>query len=325
MEFIDYYRELGVDSTADDKTIKTAYRKLGRKYHPDVSKLADSAEKFKRVAQAYEVLHSAEKRAEYDALCAARSQGFHSHGQTGHDRHAKGFAANQQTASNQAFTDFFHAIFGDSGSQHRQQYQQQQATDDNIDHHRGADVELEWPLMLEDTLADSTQHIEFALPVEDSLRAQPVLKKALKVKIPAGMRDGERLRLKAQGVPAQGNIAAGDLYLTIRLLPHPWFDVDADNLLLTVPIAPWEAALGAKIMLPTLGGKIQLQIPANSQAGQRLRVKGKGLVRNNTAGDLIAMLKIVMPATVNDSSLTLWRQLADSSGFDPRHQWSHLS
>jgi curved DNA-binding protein len=324
MEFIDYYRELGVDSTADDKTIKTAYRKLGRKYHPDVSKLANSAEKFKRVAQAYEVLHSAEKRAEYDALCAARSRGFQSHGQTGHDAQAKGFTANQQTASNQAFTDFFHAIFGDSGSQHRQQHQQQ-APDDNIAHHKAADVELEWPLMLEDTLADSTQHIEFALPVADSLPAQPAVKKALKVKIPAGMRDGERLRLKAQGVPAQGNIAAGDLYLTIRLLPHPWFDVDADNLLLTVPIAPWEAALGAKIMLPTLGGKIQLQIPANSQAGQRLRVKSKGLVRNNTAGDLITMLKIVMPATVNDSSLTLWRQLADSSGFDPRHQWSHLS
>jgi len=110
----------------------------------------------------------------------------------------------------------------------------------------------------------------------------------------------------------------------IRLLPHPLFDIDADNLLLTLPLAPWEAVLGAKITVPTLSGKIQLQIPANSQAGQRLRVKGKGLVRKKSTGDLIAILKIVLPSSSNDSSEALWRQLADSASFDPRHEWEPL-
>ncbi|MBU2428053.1 MAG: DnaJ domain-containing protein [Gammaproteobacteria bacterium] len=329
MEFIDYYSELGVDASADDKAIKTAYRKLGRKYHPDVSKLPDTAEKFKRVAQAYEVLHSAEKRAEYDALCAARSRGFGGRSEqansdfNGRGFDGNGFDANQDANSNQDFADFFNAIFGASGSRQRQQHRKHSAADD-INHHQGADVELEWPIILEDTLLDTTQQIEYVMPV-DGPPGVKQLKKSLKVKIPAGMHDGERIRLKGQGAPGRGGIASGDLYLTIRLLPHPLFDIDADNLLLTLPLAPWEAALGTKITVPTLSGKIQLQIPANSQAGQRLRVKGKGLVRKKATGDLIAILKIVMPATVSDSSKELWCQLADGASFDPRHEWTTLS
>lgn len=323
MQFVDYYSVLGVDPMADDKTIKTAYRKLGRKYHPDVSKLPDTAEKFKRVAEAYEVLHSAEKRAEYDALCAARSRGFdgrpdlHNQGFNG-----KGFDAQQDAASNRDFADFFNAIFGQSGSRQRQQHRQP-VSDEETHAQKGTDVELEWPMMLEDTLLDSSQQIEFVIPAANAKGAQQPLKKSLKVKIPAGMRDGERIRLKGQGAAAAGHVPAGDLYLTIRLLPHPLFDMDADNLLLILPLAPWEAALGKKITVPTLSGKIQLQIPANSQAGQRLRVKGKGLVRKKSTGDLIVILKIVMPATVDDSSKTLWSQLADSASFDPRREWSN--
>lgn len=322
MEFIDYYRVLGVEPTADDKAIKTAYRKLGRKYHPDVSQLADTAEKFKAVAQAYEVLHDADKRATYDALCAARHHALKGHRSSSHVN-GRGADTAQDTASNQDFTDFFRAIFGESGSLHQQH--RAQANADQPQQRSGADIELEWPMQLADTVADSTQHIEFVLPVEHGLAAVTAMTKTLKVKIPAGMRDGERIRLKGQGVAAKGNSAAGDLYLTIRLQPHPWFDIDVDNLMLSLPIAPWEAALGAKIMIPSLNGKIQLQIPANSQTGQRLRVKGKGLVRQNSTGDLIAILKIVMPATVNDSSQALWRQLEESAGFEPRPQWTHSS
>lgn len=331
MEFIDYYSVLGVDPKADDKAIKMAYRKLGRKYHPDVSKLPDTAEKFKRVAEAYEILHSAEKRAEYDALCAARSHGFN--GQPGKmnsgfntDNYANNHA-NNNAASDKEFADFFNAIFGEAGSRSRQQHRQQPDFD-NINPLKGADIELEWPIMLEDTLADTAKQIEFVMPNEAYQRGQqgePQIKKSLKVKIPAGIRDGERIRLKGQGAPAAGNIQSGDLYLTIRLLPHPLFDVEADNLLLTLPLAPWEAALGTKITLPTLSGKIQLSIPANSHAGQRLRLKGKGLVGKQTTGDLIAILKIVMPATLNDSSKALWAQLADSASFDPRREWNNLA
>jgi curved DNA-binding protein len=320
MEFIDYYSVLGVDPTADDKAIKTAYRKLGRKYHPDVSKLPDAAEKFKRVAQAYEVLHSAEKRAEYDALCAARHRGF-----DGQQRQTTaGYSADNNTTTNQEFADFFNSIFGETGSRNRQQHRQQPWYD-NGNKSKGADVELDWPIMLEDTLADTTKQIEFVIPINGSKGYQQQIKKSLKVKIPAGMHDGERIRLKGQGAPASNNIPSGDVYLTIRLLPHPLFDVEADNLLLSLPLAPWEAALGTKITLPTLNGKIQLTIPANSQAGQRLRVKGKGLVGKKASGDLIVIIKIVMPPTLNESSKTHWAQLADSASFDPRHEWINLS
>jgi len=317
MEFIDYYSVLGVDPTADDKTIKTAYRKLGRKYHPDVSKLPDTAEKFKRVAEAYEVLHSAEKRAEYDALCAARSSGFDR--QTGHAK--GGFYDESNAASNQDFADFFNAIFGEAGSRHRQQHRQHPGYD-HSNQRKGADIELDWPIMLEDTLADTIKQIEFVISINDQQGYPQQVKKSLKVKIPAGIRDGERIRLKGQGTPAAGNMPAGDVYLTIRLLPHPLFDVETDNLVLTLPLAPWEAALGSKITLPTLSGKIQLAIPANSQAGQRLRLKGKGLVGKKSTGDLIVILKIVMPPTLNDSSTALWQQLAESVSFDPRREWS---
>ncbi|KKO48273.1 DNA-binding protein [Arsukibacterium sp. MJ3] len=320
MEFIDYYSVLGVDPKADDKAIKTAYRKLGRKYHPDVSKLPDTAEKFKRVAQAYEVLHSAEKRAEYDALCAARHRAFdRQQGQT-----TAGYSADNNTATNQEFADFFNSIFGETGSRNRQQHRQQPWYDD-INKSKGADVELDWPIMLEDTLADTTKQIEFVMAVNGSQGYQQQIKKSLKVKIPAGTRDGERIRLKGQGAPASNTIPSGDVYLTIRLLPHPLFDVEADNLLLTLPLAPWEAALGTKITLPTLNGKIQLAIPTNSQAGQRLRVKGKGLVGKKSSGDLIVIIKIVMPPTLNESSKTHWAQLADSASFNPRREWNNLS
>jgi len=331
MQFIDYYEVLGVPATADDKVIKTAYRKLGRKYHPDVSKLPDTAEKFKRVAEAYEVLHSPEKRAEYDAICAARSRGFTGrpdYQQNSHRQHfhQQGFSSWQDSDgqpnadADQDFAAFFEAIFGASGSRQRQQHRDPVAAED-AHRQKGADVELEWPMMLEDTLLDKTQQIEFAIP---AAQGQPARTKTLKVTIPAGMQDGERIRLKGQGAAASGNLPSGDLYLMIRLLPHPLFDIDGDNLLLTLPLAPWEAVLGAKITVPTLSGKIQLQIPANSQAGQRLRVKGKGLVRKKSTGDLIAILKIVLPTSANESSQALWRQLADSASFDPRHEWEPM-
>jgi curved DNA-binding protein len=323
MEFIDYYAVLGVDSTADDKTIKTAYRKLARKYHPDLSKLPDTEEKFKQVAEAYEVLHSEEKRAEYDVLRAARSRGFD--GRNGQEN--PGYHPQNNASANQDFADFFNSIFGAAGSRNRQQHRPE--THDDLYQSRGDDVEMEWPIMLEDTLADVIKPIEFFIPFYDQQGQAHKIKKSLNVKIPAGVSDGERIRLKGQGAPGSGNLPNGDLYLVIRLIPHPLFDVVGTNLLLTLPLAPWEAALGTKIILPTLSGKVQLSIPANSQAGQGLRVKGKGLsnklARDKlTRGDLIAVIKIVMPPTVSESSKALWAQLADTQ-FDPRREWNNES
>jgi curved DNA-binding protein len=146
-------------------------------------------------------------------------------------------------------------------------------------------------------------------------------RKSLKVTIPAGTADGARIRVKGQGAPGIGGSPAGDLYLHIRLVPHPMFDVEGHNLLLTVPIAPWEAALGAKVTVPTLDGRINLTIKPHSQAGQKLRVKGKGLVRADGRGDLYAVLKIVMPDSHDERSNDSWRKLAESAAFDPRAKW----
>jgi curved DNA-binding protein len=321
MEFKDYYVALGVAPTADDKAIKTAYRKLARRYHPDVSKLPDAEEKFKEVAEAYEVLHNSEKRAEYDELRLARSRGFDSRsGQAG-----AGFNAGASVnagETEQDFADFFNSIFGSENSRNRHGgYQRSHREDVNL--HQGRDLELEWPVMLEDTLADTTKPIEFVIPHYDNQGQLHELKKTLNVKIPAGVSDGERIRLKGQGAPAQGAGTSGDLYLHIRLIPHPLFDIEGHNLILTLPLAPWEAALGAKITVPTLSGKINLTIPANSQSGRRLRIKGKGLVNKNGVGDLFATLKIVIPQQTTDDAKQLWTQLAATTRFNPRAEWSN--
>lgn len=326
MEFKDYYSVLGIDPSADEKTIKTAFRKLARLYHPDVSKEAQSEKKFKDVAEAYEVLHSKDKRAEYDALRQARNQrrtqgrnqgnsqaepdlssGFHS-----------GFAGDE-TAADEDFADFFNSIFGPARSRNPG-FQGGHRVDVNV--HKGRDLEMEWPVMLEDTLSDIAKPIEFTIPYQD-IQGQPLeLRKTLNVKIPAGVGDGERIRLKGQGAPGIGKAAAGDLYLNIRLVPHPLFDIEGHNLILTLPLAPWEAVLGAKITLPTLTGKINLSIPANSQSGQRLRIKGKGLIGKQGPGDLLVALKIVIPQTATAEVKKLWEKLAEKASFDPRTEWS---
>lgn len=146
------------------------------------------------------------------------------------------------------------------------------------------------------------------------------MRKTLQVKIPAGVSDGERIRLKGQGAPGIGGQPSGDLYLRIRLVPHPLFDVEAHNLIITVPVAPWEAALGAKITLPTLSGDIALTIPPNSQAGQRLRIKGRGLVNKTGRGDLYAVIKVVMPKEAANAKAD-WDALAEKFSFNPRSEW----
>lgn len=315
MEFKDYYAVLGVEPTADDKAIKTAYRKLARQYHPDVSKHADAEEKFKEVSEAYEVLHNSDKRAEYDELRSARSRGYRPQGQTSGDF----TSASGHTGSDEDFADFFNSIFG---SRNRRSGFQQSFYED-VNSQQGRDLEMELPVMLEDTLADTTKAIEFTIPHHDDQGRLTEIKKSLNVKIPAGVTDGERIRLKGQGAPGQGKASNGDLYLHIRLIPHPLFDVEGSNLIISVPLAPWEAALGTKITLPTLSGKINLTIPPNSQSGQRMRIQGKGLMRKNAgAGDLLAILKIVIPPQTTEDTRQLWSQLAAKANFNPRADWS---
>ncbi|WP_417222971.1 DnaJ C-terminal domain-containing protein [Amphritea sp.] len=308
MEFKDYYALLGVEPDADAKTIKTAYRKLARQYHPDVNPEPGAEDKFKEVAEAYEVLKNAERRAEYDELRrygGQREQGYEP------PRGQRGPSSSDFEGD---FADFFSSAFGNRGGgfQGYSDFQQTAA--------RGQDVEVEMPVFLEDIIADVKKPIEYRMPAFVDGRVTEV-KKSLKVKIPKGVADGARIRLKGQGAPGQGDAPSGDLYIHIRIVPHPIFDVEGHNLLITVPIAPWEAALGAKVNLPTLTGKISLTVPPNSQAGKKMRIKGKGLPMKNGVGDLYVIFKIVIPEHTNEESKALWQKLSGLSAFDPRAEW----
>lgn len=305
MEFKDYYQILGVDSDAEKADIKTAYRKLARKHHPDLNPGKEAEEKFKEVAEAWEVLGDDERRAEYDELrrYGGTDRGF----EPPPGWQSRAGAAEHHFSGD--FSDFFNSIFGGFGE-----------ADRGFGGLRGQDVEIEMPVFLEETLQNSQKPVSYELPVFENGR-RVTRRKTLKVTVPAGVTEGERIRLRGQGVPGSGGAPDGDLYLHIRLVPHPLFDVQGHDLLLTVPVAPWEAALGAKVKVPTLEGDIALTINPGSQSGRKLRVKGKGLVSRQGRGDLYAVLKVVMPDQAGDDTDKLWRELAEAAAFDPRAQW----
>ncbi|HFK7185812.1 TPA: curved DNA-binding protein [Serratia odorifera] len=314
MEFKDYYATMGVEPSADLKTIKTAYRRLARKYHPDVSSEDDAESKFKALAEAYEVLKDEQRRAEYDQIRLHRND-------PNFGQRARGGAGERQQnaawhGGTQDFSEFFDSMFGGRTAAG------QRSSSRGGQGLRGQDLEMEVPLFLEETLHDQSREISYTLPVYDELGRQvSEAGKTLNVKIPAGMSDGERIRLKGQGVAGIGGGQNGDLYLFIRLAPHPLFEVDGHNLHIVAPLAPWEAALGTSIEVPTLTGKIALTVPAGSQSGKRLRVKGKGLAGKKETGDLYVILKVVMPPKPNERASALWRELAEQAAFNPRTEW----
>jgi len=314
VEFKDYYKILGVDPEASNKEVKTAYRKLARKYHPDVSEHKDAGNKFKEVAEAYEVLKNTETRAEYDEVRQYGAQGQSFQPPPGWQ---SGNAEGSYSTANEDFSEFFSSLFRNANQQpdfddvagHRGGFQDWGGARTQ----RGQDIESDLPVFLEDTLKESTHPISFQIGDR---------KKTLKVKVPAGTGNGERIRLKGQGSPGPGGTASGDLYLRVRLVPHPLFDVEGHNLIVVLPLAPWEAVLGAKVEVPTLSGNLRLTIPANSQNGQRLRIKSKGLPnKRGERGDLYAVINVVVPAAADADTKALWKALGDESKFDPRAEW----
>ncbi|WET39202.1 curved DNA-binding protein [Citrobacter enshiensis] len=303
MELKDYYAIMGVKPTDDLKTIKTAYRRLARKYHPDVSKEPDAETRFKEVAQAWEVLSDEQRRAEYDQLWQHR-----------HDpQFNRSFQQGEsQSYNTEDFDDIFSSIFG----QHARQSRQRPAT-------RGHDIEIDVAIFLEETLTEHSRTISYTLPVYNALGlVEREIPKTLNVKIPAGVGNGQRIRLKGQGTPGENGGPNGDLWLVFHIAPHPLFDIVNQDLEIVLPLAPWEAALGAKVTVPTLKESILLTIPPGSQAGQRLRIKGKGLVSKKHTGDLYAVIKIVMPSKPDAAAAALWQQLAETqTSFEPRKEW----
>lgn len=291
MEYKDYYKTLGVsrDVSADD--LKKAYRKLARKYHPDVSKEAGAEEKFKEVGEAYEVLKDPEKRAQYDQFGSAHGTGQSFTPPPGWGQQS-GFDGRHGD-----FSSFFDNLFGGGNSQAGQQFFSQ-----------GEDVEARLQISLEDAFNGATKSIRRP--------AGSAQTSTLNVKIPAGITSGKKIRLSGQGKTGNGG-KAGDLYLEITIAPHPHYRLEDRNILLDLPITPWEAALGAKVTVPTLAGKINLTIPANARSGQKLRLKGRGL-SGKQAGDQIVNLQIMVPPAETDEAKKLYHKMADEMAFNPR-------
>lgn len=304
MDFKDYYKVLGVESDADDAAIKSAYRKLARKYHPDVNKDAGAEEKFKEVAEAYHVLKDSERRAEFDDMkkYGGRAGGFR--GQQG----SHGFNPGGGDFDGD-FSDFFSAFGGGQGFGQRQPRPV-----------RGQNVELEVSVGLAEILEVKEETVSYTLTNADGTGT----KKNLKVKIPQGVADGERIRVSGQGHAGRNGGRAGDLFLNIKVLAHPYFERKGQDIELIMPITPWEAALGAKITVPTLTGKISLTVPANTSSGKKFRIKGKGLKTKTVTGDFLAIVKIELPETMSPEAEALWKQLAETDEaktFNPREAW----
>lgn len=305
MQFKDYYATMGLERSASTEDIKRAYRKLARKYHPDVSKEKGAEERFKEIGEAYEVLRDPEKRAAYDQLGSQwRSEQDFSPPpgwQTSGAGPAGGFNGAQ-------FSDFFESLFGGRGGRAA---------------FRGEDEHAKLTVTLEEAFHGATRAVRLTVPQRDSRGQVTQEVRTLNVRIPKGIQAGQQIRLSGQGNPGMGNAGAGDLYLEIQIAPHPLYRLEGRDLYLTVPVAPWEAALGAKLKVPTLGGAVEVRLPPGSQSGHKLRLKGRGMGGANP-GDLYALVEIVNPKADSARAQELYRQMAQELAFDPRAHWGPI-
>jgi curved DNA-binding protein len=307
MQFKDYYAVLGVGRDAGADEIKKSYRRLARKYHPDVSKEENAEERFKEVQEAYEVLKDPEKRAAYDQLGSdyRPGQDFRPPPDWG-----SGFEFSGPGGGAGGFSDFFEQLFG-GGSPFSRGRPAGRFDLRGQDHH----ARIELPL--EQAFAGGTRVISLQHPeVGPDGRAQ-LRTRQLKVRIPPGVTDGQVIRLAGQGAPGMGQGGSGDLYLQVSLVPHPLFALDGRDVTLTLPVAPWEAALGGTVTVPTLGGDVELRVPANSRAGQRMRLKGRGLP-GHPPGDQYLILQVVMPPADTPAARELFERMRRELPFDPR-------
>ncbi|HZR17559.1 MAG TPA: DnaJ C-terminal domain-containing protein [Verrucomicrobiae bacterium] len=346
VRYKDYYEILGVSRTATDTEIKKAFRKLAREYHPDVAKNKKQAEeKFKDINEAYEVLGDAAKRKKYDELGANWSSGSEFRPPPGWESHTGtgGFPGRGPQGQEYefhfggtGFSDFFEQLFGSRGGRSGGGFGRPGAFSQEDLAERGRDIEGDIMVTLEEALRGSVRSVSVrhGVPCEHcggtGQRARHVCNvcggtgqvpktNTYQVKIPAGVSDGQRLRVAGRGEIGQGGGEAGDLYLRVRFAKHPDFEVQGHNLLYDAELAPWEAVLGSNISVPTLNGPVNIKIPAGTQAGQKLRVRGRGLPeRGGANGDLIVVTRIEVPSKVSEAERKLWEQLARESKFNPR-------
>jgi len=306
MEFKDYYQVLGVERGASADEIRRAYRKLARKYHPDVSKATDAEQRMQEINEANAVLSDAERRAAYDQL----GRGF----QAGQDFRPPpnwdaGFEFTRGGPGGDAgdFSDFFSNLFGGMG--HGQRGAHFRA--------RGEDHHAKIVIDLDDAFHGATREVTLRAPQLDPHGHVSMRERVLKVRIPKGVRDGQHIRLAGQGMSGSGGGAAGDLYLEVHFRPHPRYRVDGRDVHETVPVAPWEAALGASIDVPTPAGTVSVRVPPGSQTGRKLRLKGRGIPAADP-GDLYLVLEVVLPPADSDAARQLYETMARELAFNPR-------
>jgi curved DNA-binding protein len=338
IEYKDYYKILGVERSASDEDIRKAFRKLARQYHPDVAKNKKEAEeKFKEINEANEVLGDPEKRRKYDALGANWKQGAEFRPPPGWEGFGGGTRGGRRGRNGggefefggTGFSDFFEQIFGGRRGGGGFHFEPEDLAE------RGRDLEADIMVALEEALRGSVRSISLRRGVtcehcggsgvagrktcpRCAGSGQIAKTETHQVKIPAGVTEGQRLRVGGKGEPGVSGGGAGDLFLTIRLAGHPDFRVEGVNLFYDLDLAPWEAVLGASVSVPTLEGEVSIKIPPGTQSGQRLRVRGRGLGKESARGDLFVVARIQVPDKISEHQRGLWEQIAKESGFSPR-------
>ncbi|WP_028579708.1 DnaJ C-terminal domain-containing protein [Desulfogranum japonicum] len=313
MEYKDYYQILGVERDATQDKIKQAYRKLARKYHPDINKEAGAETKFKEIGEAYEVLKDPEKRTAYDKFGSNWKNGQDFTPPPNWDAGFEFSGADYTGSDASGFSDFFEALFGQSQfggtRRHYTSYRM-----------KGEDSHAKILLDLRDAFHGSKQTITLSRAEMHADGRVVTVPHTLHVAIPKGIIEGQRIRLEGQGTPGIGGGPAGDLYLEIAFREDPFFHAEKRDIHLSLPVTPWEAALGATVTIPTLGGNVQMKIPAGSQGGKKLRLKDKGLCSQNKTGDQIVTLRVVVPAAVTEEQKALYRKMAQLMPVNPRNE-----
>jgi curved DNA-binding protein len=314
MEFKDYYQILGVPREATAEEVKKAFRKLARKYHPDVSKEANAEARMQELNEANAVLSDPEKRAAYDQLGRGYQPGQDFHPppdwDAGFEFSGRGFAPGEAAD----FSDFFAELFGRMGGARgfapgqRAHFQA-----------RGEDHHAKVLLDLEDAFTGATRQISLRAPRTDAQGRVTLDTRTLNVKIPQGVYAGQIIRLAGQGAPGSGGAAAGDLMLEVRFRPHARFRAQGRDLFLSLPVAPWEAALGAVVAVALPQGSVKVRIPEGAQSGRQLRVRGKG-IPGTPPGDLLLDLQVVLPPAATAKARALYETMARELAFDPRQQ-----
>ena len=317
MEYKDYYKTMGVERSASQEDIQRAHRKLARKYHPDVSKESNAEALFKDVGEAYKVLKDPQTRAAYDELGASYTAGQEFHPppdwNQGFETSGRGFSEDEAREQ----SDFFESLFGRSG----------RASGRGGDHagrfnFPGEDRHASIQIDLEDAYLGATRKITLRIPEADAQGRVTLREHHIEFVIPRGVRAGQRIRLAGQGAPGSGKGAPGDLYLEVEFRPHAHYRVEQHDVYLDLPVAPWEAALGAEIEVPTPSGALALTIPAGSNAGRKLRLKGRGIPgakAGTPAGDFYFVLQIVLPLAESEAQQAAFRDMAARfPAFKPR-------